>query len=105
MLCLIEYENFVKMRVFEVVVLMFGVIVGFLCNVEDYKVIVDELDFIWYLQVFILVYEGYFQFVQVVFEFYEVRIKDVGCNLVIQCVFILLGVSFLEFVFIMKVYE
>lgn len=49
MLCLIEYENFVKMRVFEVVVLMFGVIVGFLCNVEDYKVIVDELDFIWYL--------------------------------------------------------
>ncbi len=49
--------------------------------------------------------EGYFQVVQAVLEFYEVRTKDAGRNLAIQRVSASLGVSAPEFAFITKAHE
>ncbi|WP_321947869.1 hypothetical protein [Burkholderia cenocepacia] len=88
-----EYENLVKTRAFEAVAPTPGAIAGFLRNAEDYKATADELDPTRHLQVFTLAYEGYFQLVQAVLEFYEVRTKDAGRNLAIQRVSTSLGVS------------
>jgi hypothetical protein len=52
-----------------------------------------------------LAYEGYFQVVQAILEFYEVRTKDAGRNLAIQRVSTSLGVSAQEFAFITKAHE
>ncbi|WP_322035410.1 hypothetical protein [Burkholderia cenocepacia] len=52
-----------------------------------------------------MAYEGYFQLVQAVLEFYEVRTKDAGRNLAIQRVSTSLGVSPPEFAFITKAHE
>ncbi|WP_230965917.1 MULTISPECIES: hypothetical protein [Burkholderia] len=57
------------------------------------------------MQVFTLAYEGYFQVVQAILEFYEVRTKDAGRNLAIQRVSTSLGVSPQEFAFITKAHE
>ncbi|MHA7683065.1 hypothetical protein [Cupriavidus sp. PET2-C1] len=52
-----------------------------------------------------MAYEGYFQVVQAVLEFYEVRTKDAGRNLAIQRVSTSLGVDSQEFAFITKAHE
>ena len=54
---------------------------------------------------FRLAYEGYFQVVQAVLEFYEVRTKDGGRNLAIQRVSTSLGVAAHEVAFITKAHE
>ncbi|CDN59224.1 hypothetical protein QZN01_10225 [Burkholderia cenocepacia] len=100
-----EYENLVKTRAFEAVAPTPGAIAGFLRNAEDYKATADELDPTRHLQVFTLAYEGYFQLVQAVLEFYEVRTKDAGRNLAIQRVSTSLGASPPEFAFITKAHE
>lgn len=50
-------------------------------------------------------YEGYFQVVQAVLEFYEVRTKDAGRNLAIQRVSSDLKVDAKEFAFITRAHE
>lgn len=101
----VEYENLIKTKAFEAVAPTPGATAGFLRNAADYKVTAEELDPTRHLQVFTLAYEGYFQVVQAVLEFYEVRTKDAGRNLAIQCVSSSLGVSPQEFAFITKAHE
>ncbi|HEY1611416.1 MAG TPA: hypothetical protein VGG24_19295 [Paraburkholderia sp.] len=79
-----EYENLIKTKAFEAVAPTTGAIAGFLRNAADYKATADALDAGRHLQVFTLAYEGYFQLVQAVLEFYEVRTKDAGRNLAIS---------------------
>lgn len=100
-----EYENLIKANAFDEVAPTPGAIAGFLRNAADYKVTADELDSARHLQVFTLAYEGYFQVVQAILEFYEVRTKDAGRNLAIQRVSASLGVSPQEFAFITKAHE
>lgn len=101
----IEYENLIRAKAFEAVTPTPGAISGFLRNALDYKVTAEELDPSRHLQIFTLAYEGYFQVVQAVLEFHEVRIKDAGRNLAIQRVSASLGVSPQEFAFITKAHE
>jgi len=100
-----EYENLIKTRAFEAVAPTPGAIVGFLRNAADYKAAADALDGDRYLQVFTLAYEGYFQLVHAVLEFYEVRTKDAGRNVAIQRASKSLGVSAQEFSFITRAHE
>ena len=101
----IEYENLIKTRAFEAVTPTPGAIAGFLRNAADYKATAEELNPDRALQVFTLAYEGYFQVVQAVLAFYEVRTKDAGRNLAIQRVSASLGASPQEFAFITKAHE
>jgi len=100
-----EYENLIKTKAFEAVASTPGAIAGFLRNAADYKASADGLDPDRHLQVFTLAYEGYFQVVQAILEFYEVRTKDAGRNLAIQRVSTSLGVDSREFAFITKAHE
>ncbi len=100
-----EYENLIKTKAFEAIAPTAGAIAGFLRNAADYKASAEALDPARQLQVFTLAYEGYFQVVQAVLEFYEVRTKDAGRNLAIQRVSTSLGVSPQEFAFITKAHE
>ena len=100
-----EYENLIKTKAFEAIAPTAGAIAGFLRNAADYKASAEALDPARHLQVFTLAYEGYFQVVQAVLEFYEVRTKDAGRNLAIQRVSTSLGVSPQEFAFITKAHE
>lgn len=92
-----EYDNLIKTKAFEAVAPTPGAIAGFLRNAADYKATAEGLDPGRHLQVFTLAYEGYFQVVQAVLEFYEVRTKDAGRNLTIQRVSTSLGVAPQEF--------
>ena len=96
----IEYENLIKSQALEAVAATPGAIAGFLANAEDYKSGAHMLDASMKMQVFTLAYEGYFQLVQAVLEFYGVRAKDAGRNLVIQRVSSSLGLDANEFSFI-----
>jgi hypothetical protein len=100
-----EYGNLIKTKAFEAIVPTPGAIAGFLRNAADYKASAEALDPARHLQIFTLGYEGYFQVVQAVLEFYEVRTKDGGRNLAIQRVSTSLGVSRHEFAFITKAHE
>lgn len=57
------------------------------------------------MQIFTLAYEGYFQVVQAVLEFYEVRTKEAGRNLAIQRVSSSLGMESVEFAFVTRAHE
>lgn len=100
-----EYDNLIRTKAFEAVTQTPGAIAGFLHNAADYKASAVGLDPDRHLQVFTLAYEGYFQVVQAVLEFYEVRTKEAGRNLAIQRVSSSLGVSSQEFAFITKAHE
>jgi len=101
----VEYENLIKTKAFEAVAPTPGGIAGFLRNAADYQATAEGLEPARHLQVFTLAYEGYFQVVQAVLEFYEVRTKDAGRNMAIQRVSSSLGVSPQEFAFITKAHE
>ena len=98
----IEYENLIKTQALEAVAATPGAIAGFLLNAENYKATAQMVNASMRLQAFTLAYEGYFQLVQAVLEFYEVRAKDAGRNLVIQRVSASLGLDTSEFSFITK---
>lgn len=100
-----EYENLIKSNAFEAVAPTPGAAEGFLRNASDYLAAAKALDQAKHLQVFTLAYEGYFQAVQAVLEFYEVRTKDAGRNLAIQRVSADLKVDTREFAFITKAHE
>jgi hypothetical protein len=80
----IEYENLIKTHALEAVTPTAGAVALYLDNAGNYlkaaKLLGQDLP----MQVFTLAYEGYFQLVQGVLEFHEVRAKDAGRNLVIQ---------------------
>lgn len=78
-----EYDNLIKSKAFESVAPTTGAVDGFLRNAADYLAAAKALDQAKHLQVFTMAYEGYFQVVQAVLEFYEVRTKDAGRNLAI----------------------
>lgn len=100
-----EYENLIKSKAFEAVAPTAGAVEGFLRNAGDYLAAAKALDQAKHLQVFTMAYEGYFQVVQSVLEFYEVRTKDAGRNLAIQRVSTDLKVDTKEFAFITKAHE
>ena len=97
-----EYDNLIKRNAFEPVAPTTGAVAGFLRNAADYLAAAKTLDQKKNLQVFTMAYEGYFQLVQAVLEFYEVRTKDAGRNLAIQRVSTDLMVDTKEFAFITK---
>jgi hypothetical protein len=100
-----EYDNLIKTKALEAVASTPGAIAGFLRNAADYRVTAEGLDPERHMQVFTLAYEGYFQVVQAILEFYQVRTKEAGRNLAIQRVSTSLGVSPQEFAFITKAHE
>jgi hypothetical protein len=102
-----EYENLIRTKVLEAVAPTAGAIEGFLRNAGSYRVIADGIEPKpeFALQRFTMAYEGYFQIIQAVLEFYEVRTRDAGRNMVIQLVSSSLGVTNGEFVFITKAHE
>lgn len=100
-----EYENLIKTKAFDAVGPTPGALAGFLRNAADYKATADGLDPARHLQIFTMAYEGYFQVVQAVLEFYQVRTKDAGRNLAIQRVSTSLGVDSQEFAFITRAHE
>jgi hypothetical protein len=100
-----EYENLIKTKAFEAVAPTAGAIAGFLRNAADYKATAEEVAPGRAMQIFTLAYEGYFQIVQAVLEFYEVRTKDAGRNLAILRVSTSLGVDSREFAFITRAHE
>lgn len=100
-----EYENLIKSKAFEAVAPTAGAIESFLHNAGDYLATAKALDPSKHLQIFTMAYEGYFQVVQAVLEFYEVRTKDAGRNLAILRVSSDLKVDAKEFAFITKAHE
>jgi hypothetical protein len=101
----IEYENLIKRNSFEAVAATPGAVQGFLQNARDYLATAKDLDQKKPLQVFTMAYEGYFQVVQAVLEFYEVRTKDAGRNLAIQRVSADLKLDGKEIAFVIKTHE
>lgn len=100
-----EYKNLIKTKAFDAVAPTPGATASFLRNAADYRATAEELDSARPMQIFTLAYEGYFQVVQAILEFYEVRTKDSGRNLAIQRVSTSLGVDPQEFAFITKAHE
>lgn len=100
-----EYENLIKTRAFEAVAPTAGAVAGFLRNAADYLDAAKSLDPARSLQVFTMAYEGYFQVVQAVLEFHEVRTKDAGRNLAIQRVSADLKLDAREIAFVIKAHE
>jgi hypothetical protein len=100
-----EYENLIKTKAFDPVAPTPGAIAGFLRNAADYQATAQEVDPGRAMQIFTLAYEGYFQVVQAVLEFYEVRTKEAGRNLAIQRVSSSLGMESVEFAFVTRAHE
>ena len=82
----VEYSNLIKAKVFVEKAAAPGAIGAYLKNADAFLEAAQQLlsagDI--YLPAFSAAYEGFFQVVQAVLEFYEVRIKDAGRNAAIQ---------------------
>jgi len=98
----VEYENLIKRNYFEVVAPTAGAVEGFLRNAGEYLSVAKGLDPAHPLQIFTMAYEGYFQVVHAILEFYEIRTKDAGRNMAFQRVSTDLNVNVKEFTFITK---
>lgn len=92
-----EYENLIKTKAFEVVRPTPGAIAGHLQNAKNYLAAVAQLDPKMSMQAFTMAYEGFFQVVQAVLEYHQVRTKEAGRNLAIQRVCVDLELSAPEF--------
>lgn len=101
----VEYDNLIARRALEEVTTTPHATEGFLQNARGYLDAAKLLDPKSSLQAFTLAYEGYFQIVQAVFEFYGVRCKDSGRHLAIQRVSSDLGLSSKELPFIIRAHE
>lgn len=80
----IEYQNLIKNHALEVVAPIPGALARYLANAQNYLSSARQIDPRLSMQIFTCAYEGYFQMVQAVLEFHQVRAKDAGRNLVIQ---------------------
>jgi hypothetical protein len=98
----IEYDNLIKTNALAEVAATPGATELFLKNAQDYLTGAKQIDQRLSMQVFTSAYEGYFQMVQAVLEFYQVRVKDAGRNLVIQRVSSDLKLDPNEFALIIK---
>mgnify|MGYP003576343890 CR=1 FL=1 len=92
-----EYENLIKTKAFEEVRPTPGAIAGHLQNAKDYLAAAAQLDAKMSMQAFTMAYEGFFQVVQAVLEYHQVRTKEAGRNLAIQRVCVDLQLSAPEF--------
>ena len=79
-----EYQNLIKTGALEEVAQTPGALALYLTNAQDYLTGANQIDANLSMQRFTSAYEGYFQLVQAVQEFYCVRAKAAGRNLVIQ---------------------
>ena len=90
-----EYENLIRTKAFEEVRPTPGAVDGHLRNARDYLAAAGQLSPTMPMQSFTLAYEGFFQLVQAVLEYHEVRTKEAGRNLAIQrvCMDLQLGAA------------
>ncbi len=79
-----EYQNLIKTGALEEVSRTPGALAQYLANAQNYLTGANQIDATLSMQRFTSAYEGYFQLVQAVQEFYGVRAKAAGRNLVIQ---------------------
>ena len=100
-----EYQNLIKAHALEEVAPTPGALALYLTNAKNYLDSSKQIDQSLSMQVFTCAYEGYFQLVQAVLEFYQVRAKDAGRNLVIQRVSSDLKMSAAEFSLISKAHS
>lgn len=80
----IEYQNLVKTGALEEVAQTPGALAQYIENAKNYLASARQIDQSLAMQRFTSAYEGYFQLVQAVQEYYGVRAKSAGRNLVIQ---------------------
>jgi len=80
-----EYDNLININAFAEQAATPGALEAYLRNAQSYLAAAKLPDpAVSAMPVFSIAYEGFFQLVQAVFEFYEVRTKDSGRNLAIQ---------------------
>lgn len=92
-----EYDNLIKINAFAEQAATPGALEAYLRNARSYLAAARLPDpMVAAMPVFSSAYEGFFQLVQAVFEFYEVRTKDSGRQLAIQRVCQDLGMSAAE---------
>ncbi len=80
----IEYQNLLRTHALEEVAQTPGALALYLTNAQNYLTGAKQIDQKLSMQRFTSAYEGYFQLVQAVQEYYGVRAKGAGRNLVIQ---------------------
>ena len=80
----VEYQNLIKTGALEEVAQTPGALALYLTNAQNYLASANQIDAALSMQRFTSAYEGYFQLVQAVQEYYGVRAKTAGRNLVIQ---------------------
>lgn len=100
-----EYQNLIKTNAFEEVLPTEGAIKGFLVNANNYLEACTLLPEDKTLQILTMAYEGYFQIVQAILEFHEVRTKDAGRNLAILRVSSDLQLTPAEMPFVIRAHE
>jgi hypothetical protein len=101
----IEYQNLIKTNALEEVAQTPGALALYLTNAQNYLAGAKQIDQKLSMQRFTSAYEGYFQLVQAVQEFYCVRAKAAGRNLVIQRVGSDLKMSPAEMALIIKAHS
>lgn len=100
-----EYQNLIRTNALEEVAATPGALAMYLTNAKNYLEGARQIDQNLSMQIFTCAYEGYFQLVQAVLEFQQVRAKDAGRNLVIQRVSSDLKMSAAEFSLISKAHS
>ena len=101
----IEYENLIKTGALEEVAHTPGAVAQYTENAKNYLASAKQIDQQLSMQRFTSAYEGYFQLVQAVQEYYGVRAKGAGRNLVIQRVGSDLKMSPAEMALIIKAHN
>ena len=101
----IEYQNLIKTGALEEVAQTPGAVAQYIENAKNYLASAKQIDQNLSMQRFTSAYEGYFQLVQAVQEYYGVRAKGAGRNLVIQRVGSDLNMSPAEMALIIKAHN
>lgn len=101
----IEYQNLIKTGALEEVAQTPGAVAQYIENAKNYLASAKQIDQNLSMQRFTSAYEGYFQLVQAVQEYYGVRAKGAGRNLVIQRVGSDLKMSPAEMALIIKAHN
>lgn len=98
-----EYDNLIRLNCFTEQPRTPGALDAYLRNARAYLAAGRQLDADEApMPVFSIAYEGFFQVVQAVLEFHEVRIRDAGRNMAIQRVCADLGMTDAEFAFVVN---
>jgi hypothetical protein len=102
----VEYEAMIQKNWFAVQAATPGAISAYLLNARSYLAAARQLDASTSaMPAFSLAYEGLFQVVQAVLEFYEVRTKDAGRNMAISRVCADLKMSAAEQAIVSKAHQ